>query len=121
MVTDPGKLRQALVNLLGNAVKFTDRGAVRLRVEVDGATDTVCFEVQDTGLGIAPAHLERVFESFWQADQGLSRRAGGLGLGLHVTRELVRLLGGDVTVQSDLGAGSRFVIRLPRRPEVTIL
>jgi signal transduction histidine kinase len=119
MDTDPGKLRQALVNVLGNAVKFTERGAVRLRVLVHGADDTVAFEIQDTGLGIAPAHLERVFESFWQADQGRSRRAGGVGLGLHVTRALVRLLGGEVTVSSCVGEGSCFTIRLPRRRAFT--
>jgi signal transduction histidine kinase len=115
MDTDPGKLRQALVNVLGNAVKFTPRGTVRLRVWAESSDDMVAFEIQDTGPGIAPAHLERVFESFWQADQGHARRAGGVGLGLHVTRQLVRLLGGDVTVTSRIGEGSCFVIRLPRR------
>jgi signal transduction histidine kinase len=114
LVTDADKLRQALVNLLGNAVKFTERGTVQMRLTVDGY-DTVVFEVEDTGIGIAPEHHERVFESFWQVDQAPARRAGGVGLGLHVTRHLVRLLGGDVTVRSHLGDGSCFAMRVPRR------
>ncbi|HKG92036.1 MAG TPA: HAMP domain-containing sensor histidine kinase [Gemmatimonadaceae bacterium] len=113
--TDAGKLRQALVNLLGNAVKFTDRGEVRVRAAVEQDGETVVVDVEDTGPGIAPEHLERVFEAFWQVDQAPTRRAGGTGLGLHVTRRLVRLLGGDVTVRSTLGAGSCFTVRLPRR------
>ena len=113
--TDAAKLRQALVNLLGNAVKFTESGAVRLRVvapERDG--DLLAFEIEDTGVGIAPEHLERVFDSFWQVNQAHSRKVGGVGLGLHITRQLVRLLGGDVSVSSTLGQGSRFTLRLPR-------
>jgi signal transduction histidine kinase len=113
--TDAAKLRQALVNLLGNAVKFTDQGAVRLRVTVptrDG--DPFVFEVEDTGVGIAEEYLERVFDSFWQVDQAHSRKVGGVGLGLHITRQLVRLLGGDVSVTSSVGRGSCFTLRLPR-------
>ena len=115
MDTDAGKLRQALVNLLGNAVKFTDRGGVRLRALAEPDADEVVFEVEDTGVGIAPEHLTRVFDAFWQVDQAPTRRAGGTGLGLHVTRRLVRLLGGDVHVRSTPGEGSSFTIRLPRR------
>ena len=113
--TDAAKLRQALVNLLGNAVKFTEAGTVRLRVtapERDG--DPFTFEVSDTGVGIAEEYLERVFDSFWQVDQAHSRRVGGVGLGLHITRQLVRLLGGDVSVTSTVGRGSCFTLRLPR-------
>jgi signal transduction histidine kinase len=72
------------------------------------------FTVRDTGLGIAPEHLPRVFDAFWQVDQASTRRAGGTGLGLHVTRRLLRLLGGDVVVESTLGEGSTFTVRLPR-------
>jgi signal transduction histidine kinase len=111
--TDAGKLRQALVNLMGNAVKFTDRGEITVRVAADANADEVTIEVEDTGLGIAPEHLQRVFEAFWQVDQAATRRAGGTGLGLNVTRRLVRLLGGDVTVRSTLGQGSCFTLRLP--------
>jgi signal transduction histidine kinase len=114
MVTDAGKLRQALLNLVGNALKFTDRGGVTVRAIAEGESDEIVFTVRDTGLGIAPEHLPRVFDAFWQVDQAATRRAGGTGLGLHVTRRLVRLLGGDVLAESTLGEGSIFTIRLPR-------
>jgi signal transduction histidine kinase len=114
IVTDAGKLRQALLNLVGNAVKFTDHGGVTVHTGVERDGEEVVFTVRDTGLGIAEQHLPRVFDAFWQVDQAATRRAGGTGLGLHVTRRLVRLLGGDVMVESTLGAGSTFTIRLPR-------
>jgi PAS domain S-box-containing protein len=112
--TDVLKLRQMIVNLLTNAIKFTDHGAVTLAARCDG--DDVVFSVRDTGIGIARPHLERVFEPFWQVEQAPSRRVGGTGLGLSVTRRLARLLGGDVSVQSEPGEGSSFELRLPRVP-----
>ena len=111
--TDEAKLRQALVNLMGNAVKFTDRGFVRLRVSRPADEDRVRFTVEDSGPGIPPEYLERIFEAFWQIDQSASRRAGGVGLGLHVTRGIVRSLGGDISVHSTPAQGSAFTIRLP--------
>jgi PAS domain S-box-containing protein len=111
LVTDRSKLRQILVNLVSNAIKFTERGEIALGARVDG--DAMCFEVRDTGIGIADADMEKIFDPFWQVEQTHSRRAGGTGLGLSVTRALARLLGGDVSVQSELGAGSRFEVRLP--------
>jgi signal transduction histidine kinase len=111
--TDEAKLRQALVNLMGNAVKFTDRGYVRLRVSRPADENRVRFTVEDTGPGIPAEHLERIFEAFWQIDQSASRRAGGVGLGLHVTRGIVRSLGGDISVDSTPAHGSAFTIRLP--------
>lgn len=114
MHTDILKLRQILVNLLTNAVKFTDTGSVSVHVDQDD--DCCTFVVTDTGIGIDPTYLQRVFEPFWQVEQTASRRVGGTGLGLSVTRRLARLLGGDVTVTSALSEGSTFVVRLPRDP-----
>lgn len=112
IITDATKLRQILVNLLGNAIRYTDRGRVSLRARVHG--ETVLFEVEDTGIGIAPEHLEQIFERFWQVDQTNTKLRGGTGLGLVVTRDLARALGGDVEVESALGQGSIFRVRLPR-------
>ncbi|MDF1504460.1 ATP-binding protein [Roseisolibacter sp. H3M3-2] len=110
--TDVDKTRQILINLLGNAVKFTARGQVRLDVAAD--PHAVRFVVTDTGVGIAPQHLERVFDPFWQVEQRKTRTAGGSGLGLTVSRRLARLLGGDVSATSVPGHGSRFVFTVPR-------
>jgi signal transduction histidine kinase len=112
--TDAGKLRQILLNLLTNAIKFTDEGSVTMSAEEDG-DGTVAFRVKDTGIGIAPEHQDRIFESFWQVQQTMTRRVGGAGLGLNVARQLARLLGGDVTVDSAAGSGSTFTVRLPKR------
>ena len=111
--TDSGKLRQMLVNLLANAVKFTERGGITARAYARDAD--VVFEVQDTGIGIAPENIEHIFEAFWQVEQSRTRKAGGSGLGLSTTRRLARTLGGDVTVESEVGVGSTFRIVLPRR------
>jgi PAS domain S-box-containing protein len=110
--SDVLKLRQILVNLLTNAVKFTDHGSVTLSARADA--DDVVFTVTDTGIGIPSSHLEHVFDAFWQVEQAASRRVGGTGLGLSVTRRLARLLGGDVSVRSAPGQGSTFTVRLPR-------
>jgi signal transduction histidine kinase len=114
MTTDAGKLRQALVNLIGNAVKFTDRGEVQVRAWAEEDGEVLVFEVEDSGIGISAEHLPLVFEAFWQVDQAPTRRVGGTGLGLHVTRRLVRLLGGDVAARSVMGEGSCFTVRVPR-------
>jgi signal transduction histidine kinase len=109
--TDAVKVRQMIVNLLSNAVKFTDRGRIILSGDQKG--DQLVITVEDTGIGIGPEHLERIFEPFWQVEQKATRRAGGTGLGLTVTRRLALLLGGDVTVKSTPGEGTTFTICLP--------
>ena len=119
---DPGRLRQVLVNLVGNAVKFTDRGEVCIRAEVaaETADDVVVrFEVADTGAGISPQVQRRLFDSFYQGDSSTTRQHGGTGLGLAVCRQLVGLMGGEIAVESEPGRGStfRFTAQLGRLPE----
>jgi PAS domain S-box-containing protein len=109
--TDVGKLRQVILNLLTNAAKFTDQGTVGLSVEVCG--DELVIAVSDTGIGIASEELEAIFEAFRQVEQGTTRRAGGTGLGLSVSRQLAGLLGGELSVESRAGHGSTFTLRLP--------
>jgi len=106
VVCDSQKLRQCLLNLLSNAVKFTEDGEVRLRAWRSG--EVLAFEVQDTGIGIAPDALHRLFRPFEQADASTTRRFGGTGLGLAITKRMAVLMGGDVVVESQLGAGSTF-------------
>jgi signal transduction histidine kinase len=110
--TDPGKLRQVLLNLLGNAVKFTPTGSVTLTVA--GASDSLTFTVTDTGLGILAADRERIFEPFTQLDARSTREFGGTGLGLAITKRLVGVLHGDISVDGEDGGGSTFVVTLPR-------
>ncbi|TCT21566.1 PAS domain S-box protein [Thiobaca trueperi] len=108
---DPTRLTQILLNFLGNAIKFTEQGMIRLqvRLEEDGAVQQrFRFEIRDTGVGIAPEHLNRLFQSFEQADSSITRRYGGTGLGLAINRQLIALMGGEVGVESRLGAGSTF-------------
>jgi signal transduction histidine kinase/CHASE3 domain sensor protein len=112
--TDSFKLRQILLNLLSNAVKFSDRGEITVRSNPDH--DKVAISVTDSGIGIAEQNLERVFDPFWQVEQGSTRRAGGTGLGLSVSRSLARLLGGDIVVESQLGKGSTFTAIIPLAP-----
>ena len=114
LYTDSFKVRQILLNLLSNAVKFSDRGTIVVRSKVDH--DNVEISVADAGIGIAEQNLERVFDPFWQVEQRSTRRAGGTGLGLSVSRSLARLLGGDVVVESEFGKGSTFTAVIPRRP-----
>ena len=111
--TDGTKLRQMLVNLLSNGIKFTEKGEVRLGCAVNNGILEI--QIADTGVGIAPENLDDVFEPFWQAEQSVTRKTGGTGLGLSVTRKLARLLGGDVTVASRFGAGTTFLLTVPMK------
>lgn len=111
---DIGKVHQILGNLLSNAVKFTPEGGwVTLKAACDG--NDLVFTVSDTGVGIAPEEQELIFEKFRQAANPMTREQGGTGLGLSIVRELAKLLGGDVTVQSELGRGSTFTVRIAAR------
>jgi signal transduction histidine kinase len=111
--TDGTKLRQMLVNLLSNGIKFTENGEVRVSCLVNSGV--LELRIADTGVGISAENIEEVFEPFWQAEQSTTRKTGGTGLGLSVTRKLARLLGGDVSVASRLGAGTTFLLTLPMK------
>jgi two-component system sensor histidine kinase/response regulator len=113
---DPGRLRQILMNVIGNAIKFTERGEVVLRVQLTpGATQehSVQFIVSDTGIGIPAAKLSAIFDAFSQEDSSITRRFGGTGLGLSISSRLVEALGGKITVESEEGQGSRFIFSIP--------
>jgi signal transduction histidine kinase/FixJ family two-component response regulator len=114
--TDPTRLRQLLLNLLGNAIKFTERGSVQLLVRCDAAREQIAFEVADTGIGLSAEHLERLFQPFTQADTSTTRVFGGTGLGLAICHRLAGMLGGDIQVTSVLGRGSSFVLTLGTGP-----
>ena len=110
--TDEAKVAQIMRNFISNALKFTERGEVRVSAR-KGPGDTIHFSVADTGIGIESVHLERIFEEFSQLDSPVQRRVKGTGLGLPLSRRLARLLGGDITVASDVGRGSVFTLVLP--------
>ncbi len=115
---DSIRLQQILFNLLGNAIKFTDSGTVRLIIAVEPGADraqTLRLEVSDTGIGIPASAMPTLFDRFTQADSTTMRRYGGSGLGLAITREIVQLMGGTITTTSAPGAGSRFVVTIPTR------
>jgi CheY-like chemotaxis protein len=114
---DPSRVRQILVNLLGNAIKFTDAGKITVSLSAtsrptEGFSDWI-FVIQDKGIGIPPEALSRIFDSFDQGDSSTTRKYGGTGLGLAITKELVLLMGGQITVASQLGEGSTFTVQLP--------
>jgi two-component system capsular synthesis sensor histidine kinase RcsC len=110
---DPTCLRQILNNLLTNALKFTDKGVVRLCIRVDAISNQVVIRVEDTGIGMTPAQQEQVFHAFRQADETINRRYGGTGLGLALCTGLVKAMSGEMSVTSDVGKGSVFRVSLP--------
>jgi signal transduction histidine kinase len=114
LYTDDKRVAQILRNFISNALKFTPRGEVRVRACVDDE-DLVTFAVSDTGIGIAPEHLCSMFKDFMQLDSPLQRRLGGTGLGLSLSRRFAEILGGEVSVESELGVGSTFFLRIPAR------
>jgi PAS domain S-box-containing protein len=111
MRADVTKVRQSLFNLLSNACKFTEHGTITLEVKREGGR--ILFIVTDTGIGITPEQIERLFEAFTQADASMTRRFGGTGLGLVISRRFCRMMGGDIQVESELGKGTTFTITLP--------
>ncbi|MEO5341557.1 MAG: ATP-binding protein [Magnetococcus sp. MYC-9] len=114
---DDGRVRQVLINLLGNAIKFTQHGQVSVRLSHHPQEPaTLLFCVSDTGIGIAPESINHIFEHFTQADSGITRRYGGTGLGLAISQKLVELMGGRIWVESQPGQGSTFFFTLPLRP-----
>ena len=118
--SDPTRLKQCLINLVNNAIKFTEKGHVHISVqtiEIESA-QWIQFDIEDTGIGIKEEQLKKIFDSFSQADESMSRRFGGTGLGLAITRKLSNLLGGSVEVKSEYGKGSVFTILLPVNAEL---
>ena len=115
LVTDGGKLHAILKNLVGNACKFTENGTIRIAVELDlQAAPAYVFIVSDTGIGLDATDIDRLFQPFQQADNSRTRRHDGPGLGLAISRHYAAMLGGELTVESELGVGSTFTLRLPR-------
>jgi adenylate cyclase len=114
LTVDPMRLRQILLNLLSNACKFSKQGDVTLRArKMTDGRNWIELAVVDSGVGMTPEQLAKLFQEFSQADASTAKRYGGTGLGLAITRKLARMMGGDVTVTSEWGKGSIFTVRLP--------
>ena len=113
--TDPVRIKQCIVNLVNNAIKFTERGHVYVNVsmEQDESGDWVRFDIEDTGIGIPKDRQEAIFEAFIQVDGTTTRRFGGTGLGLTITRKLITLLGGTLCLHSEVDRGTVFTLRIP--------
>jgi signal transduction histidine kinase len=116
---DQMRLRQALLNLMSNANKFTDHGTITIdaRQGQEGSRDWVTISVADTGIGMTTEQMGKLFQEFSQADASTTRKYGGTGLGLAISKRFCQMMGGDITVESEVGSGSTFTIRLPRMVE----
>jgi len=112
---DQRRIEQIIINLLGNAIKFTDKGDIRLRCHSDD--NTIVLSVEDTGIGIKQDNMDMIFEAFRQIDTGIARVQGGTGLGLNITKKLAEKMGGSIRVKSEWGKGSTFTVILPKRKE----
>jgi signal transduction histidine kinase/CheY-like chemotaxis protein len=114
MIGDPGRIRQVLINLIGNALKFTHNGHIQIRMQAERDKNgwNLLADVKDTGIGMTPELQERIFEKFTQGDTSSKRQYGGTGLGLAITRQLVRLMGGEISVNSEVNVGSTFQFNL---------
>ncbi|MBS1783261.1 MAG: tetratricopeptide repeat protein [Bacteroidetes bacterium] len=122
LIGDPTRINQILINLAGNAVKFTEHGHVEVLANIEmreGNKQFLHFDIADTGIGISPDYVERIFESFTQAGTDVARRFGGTGLGLTISRQLVTLMGGDISVKSELGKGTTFTVVIPLQEATT--
>ena len=111
-VSDPLRVKQVLINLCGNALKFTEYGHVMIRASYDEASCQMEFSVHDSGIGMSDAQMEKIFEAFTQADSSTTRQYGGTGLGLSLCKQLAEAMGGSISVESLLGSGSRFTVRI---------
>ncbi len=119
ILSDPTRLKQILVNLVGNAVKFTEVGGVRVRASFNKDSSggpALRLDVIDTGIGLSPEKVSGLFQAFWQADASVTRKFGGTGLGLRISKSLTKMLGGEITVVSEPGHGSTFSVTLPTGP-----
>ena len=112
--TDPLRLRQVLVNLIGNAIKFTDQGSVAIRVRLDKHCDHLLISIVDTGIGLTSKQIDKMFGAFEQADPSTTRKYGGSGLGLRISKRFAELLGGDIFIESEFGRGSTFTLQLKK-------
>jgi signal transduction histidine kinase len=119
MWADAIRVRQSLLNLASNAAKFTERGRIEVAAEREPG-DWIALTVSDTGIGMTPEQIAKLFADFTQVDGSISRKFGGTGLGLAISRRFCRMMGGDITVESTPGAGSRFTIRLPAGAEPAV-
>ena len=117
---DQMRLRQALLNLMSNANKFTDRGTISIdaRQGQESGRDWITIAVADSGIGMTPEQIGKLFQEFSQAEASTARKYGGTGLGLVISRRFCQMMGGDITVESEVGRGSTFTIRVPRIVEV---